>query len=582
MATRPNNHITGDNAVRQISANLIPSEWIVNEIKSDYGLDMFVEVVEDNATTGRHLYIQSKGTTECSKNGIIQYSLSVERILDYSRVQEPILFVYYSIPEDVFWGRWMNFLYASLSEHQKQQHTVTLSFTAENKIDRDYLQTIGPHISIDIARVVSVKLNNSGIEEIRLVNHILNYSHDILSVPMELRNPLAVNEVSICIKGGLSSGELIISHHDEELRVALAITDKKFLYYKELQESDVCRELSDALFAMSFLSRHISIHAFQYVLSNVNNHTICLVPEATWHQFICDLPLEYDILSNLDNLFDLSLASGIDLSQYILMILFCWSAKNKNDSLYKRFLKKYLDIAEDGQAKGHLFYNLANSVRANDCREAIYLYRQSAKFFPTYKNMFYWNQEVAGCCYMLGRYYFAQLFYEKTRKLDKHSCRDDIAILISDCLICQGKYIEAQQMEEDYLKTRGALSMSLALKMKVTEQLITNNISSKPAFLFFNDGITASRENRHLESMWDFLIAWRFFDGDLEALSNAFLMAYNLKDYNMVAIIVATIKEINPDEGYRRLVNVLSSNMDAKYLDQITSWLDTIFFRSDV
>lgn len=53
MAIRPDNHITGDKAVRTISNNLIPEEWTISTPESDYGLDMLIEVVRNNQTTGR-------------------------------------------------------------------------------------------------------------------------------------------------------------------------------------------------------------------------------------------------------------------------------------------------------------------------------------------------------------------------------------------------------------------------------------------------------------------------------------------------------------------------------------------------
>ena len=95
MAIRPDNHITGDKAVRKISDKLIPEEWTISIPESDYGLDMLIEVVHNNQTTGRLFFIQSKGTIESSENGYITYSMDVSRIEDYSKMELPVLFVYY-------------------------------------------------------------------------------------------------------------------------------------------------------------------------------------------------------------------------------------------------------------------------------------------------------------------------------------------------------------------------------------------------------------------------------------------------------------------------------------------------------
>lgn len=75
MAERPNNHITGDVAIRDISSKLIPEEWTINTPQSDYGLDLLVEVVNNNMTTGKFFFIQSKGTINSSQQDSISYSL---------------------------------------------------------------------------------------------------------------------------------------------------------------------------------------------------------------------------------------------------------------------------------------------------------------------------------------------------------------------------------------------------------------------------------------------------------------------------------------------------------------------------
>ena len=94
MAKRPNSHITGDGAIRKIASDLIPEEWTISIPDADYGLDMLVEVVRGNNTTGRLFFLQSKGTIESSTGGKINYTLSTERIKDYSNINLPVLFVY--------------------------------------------------------------------------------------------------------------------------------------------------------------------------------------------------------------------------------------------------------------------------------------------------------------------------------------------------------------------------------------------------------------------------------------------------------------------------------------------------------
>lgn len=69
------------------------------------------------------------------------------------------------------------------------------------------------------------------------------------------------------------------------------------------------------------------------------------------------------------------------------------------------------------------------------------------------------------------------------------------------------------------------------------------------------------------------------FDGDIESLCNAFISAYNLGDFNMVAIILGAIKEINPDEGNRYIVsNFLSNSTDQTLIENSVSSLQHLLF----
>lgn len=57
-----------------------------------------------------------------------------------------------------------------------------------------------------------------------------------------------------------------------------------------------------------------------------------------------------------------------------------------------------------------------------------------------------------------------------------------------------------------------------------------------------------------------FLFAWRLYDGDAEALANAFIQAFNAYDLNMASLILLVIQEQFPEKGYKHLVSTLLNN----------------------
>ena len=56
-----------------------------------------------------------------------------------------------------------------------------------------------------------------------------------------------------------------------------------------------------------------------------------------------------------------------------------------------------------------------------------------------------------------------------------------------------------------------------------------------------------------------FLFAWRLNDGDIEALVNSFIESYNVKDAYLMALIIETLRNTSPEEGYKRIVSALVS-----------------------
>ena len=78
--------------------------------------------------------------------------------------------------------------------------------------------------------------------------------------------------------------------------------------------------------------------------------------------------------------------------------------------------------------------------------------------------------------------------------------------------------------------------------------------------LQFNQGIEACNNNKFSESLECFLFSWRLYDGDIEALTNAFIQALNADDVAKQLVIIHAIREISPDESYKHLVSTLLSN----------------------
>lgn len=582
MAVRPDNHITGDSAIRKISDVLIPEEWTISKSDSDYGLDMLVEVVLDSTTTGKHFFIQSKGTLASSCNGVISYPMSVERIKDYHEIELPVLFVYYSKAENKFWGRWMNWLYLSLTPRQKKQKSLTLKFTSDNLIDVDYLRRIGPYLNNTITNRVSLRCESLPDDFKRFHNKLLSVSHRFLGSVITDDSHLTFESIVLSYEGTPQKGVIALSSKGKTFKIPIDLDSYEFLYLPSIKHEDCPDCFLDSVCIIAFLCSRYSAMCLDYVLSNPRQKALDSVSLDEWMEFIYQLPNES--INKILGLFDASLQSQHDdIAQSIMIAVLKASIEHEGlRSLYKQLLLRYLQCDREDGFKGNLCYNLANSMRDVDLYESISLYMRAVKYEPTYREMFYWWEEVGGVLYLTEHYYCAEQFYKKARHLSNELCREDLGILISDCLVCQGRIKEALNEERNYLNTVNVVTSRIHLKTMITEIMDSQGIGVLDSDHWFNHGISASKEGNHKESLKYFLYAWRLNDGDIEALVNAFFEAFNVSDTVKAAFVLDVLREQSPENSYRMIVSTVLSNTNPNStVDGFLDSINSLFFREN-
>ena len=562
MAIRPNSHITGDSAIRKIASDLIPEEWTISIPDADYGLDMLVEVVRSNKTTGKLFFLQSKGTIESSTGGRINYTLSIERIKDYSDINLPVLFVLYSKADNMFWGRWMNTLYSTLTEKQKEQETVSLHFSTENVIDADYLRGIGDDILPSISNQVALVCNNLSDlpEEFRRFHfQVISTARHLIGNDLSVDNHLNCRSLYLSYEGTIHEGSVEIKRDSESIRIPLHSFPTDILFYPSLEREECPDCLLGIIYVIALFSLPVSSDAINYALSHPQREVIKSISFDVWRALLNQASL--GDIHEVSGLFDLAIQECYhDLAQLIILHVFMRVLSNKaNDEFYRDLTRRFLLAVRDDNSKGLLCYNLANSLRKVDIYEAFDFYMKAVHFEPKYRDLFYWWQEMGGVLYLTNHYIFAEHFYKKARKISLHDCRDDISFLISDCLVCQGKIKEATLEESSYCDTHTHVSGINRLKCLITNIMDSRQITIFDNVYWFNQGVKSSQEAEYENAMNCFLFAWRLNDGDIEALVNSFIESYNVKDAYLMALIIETLRNTSPEEGYKRIVSALVS-----------------------
>lgn len=138
LMKRPRQHV-----IESISENtfksLLPEEWIVRKIPSDYGVDLEVEIVEKEIVTGKRCWIQLKGTESIDiKDQYIAFPADIE-LLKYSlRCDFPLLLVVVDIlAKDAYWIPLREEIEVNLESnnpHWREQSSATVRIPLHNSL----------------------------------------------------------------------------------------------------------------------------------------------------------------------------------------------------------------------------------------------------------------------------------------------------------------------------------------------------------------------------------------------------------------------------------------------------------------
>lgn len=454
----------------------------------------------------------------------------------------------------------MNSLYEQLDNQQKEQKTLSLVFTSENEIDVYYLRRIGEKIQPSIASQISLCFSPFPECYSRLDVQLIHLINRYVSSDITLDNHLCVKSLNIEIGGTPNHGNIVVRNAKESISVPIYFPRRDFLYYPNLSAEEVPQCVLDILLIIAFYSSKLSHESRNYVLSHLTDSSFNLISSDAWIIFVQSIPEED--FRGIASLADLAVKGNrFDIVQFILIRAFGLASSNEEfKGLYRLVLKNCFSGISDAETRGSFCYSLANSTREDDLYQAFSWYYRATKYVPDYLNRNYWWEEVASVLYMTSHFILAESFYEKAKKIGGEMCRKDIDMLISDCLVCQGRLDDALRYEATYLETTPENSSLVVIRYTVTKRMIDKAVDCFEPVYWFNKGLDYSHKDNHREALDCFLFSWRLEDSDIESLSNAFFEAYNLGDYNILAIIMCALRDISPDKSFRFILSTLLSD----------------------
>jgi hypothetical protein len=126
MPTRPRSHTLEAESRRAFGA-LLPSEWVIRPLESDYGIDEHVELFDKRGhASGLMFLAQLKATDTNDLSSALKVTLKVNTIDYYRSLELPVMLVRFHSPTKKFYWYWFH-EFKEWAKPNQQNHNATSS-----------------------------------------------------------------------------------------------------------------------------------------------------------------------------------------------------------------------------------------------------------------------------------------------------------------------------------------------------------------------------------------------------------------------------------------------------------------------
>ena len=249
-----------------------------------------------------------------------------------------------------------------------------------------------------------------------------------------------------------------------------------------------------------------------------------------------------------------------------------------------------MEIGEKGLI-GSSYYNLGNFYRSiNENRKAFAHYRLAKMYDPGYLERHYYWGEVSGILFDLRRYRFSARAYSKAFEMK----RDDFILpRLADALMFSGNYKDALERFDEYLKeaqnpepfwvlkhmyleylvkelgierqlrnTKAAIECTPGASEKANREDFFDPIKHDALWnsAWFNLGVFANERKEFHDALKFFLAASIVNPGDIDAWTNVFFLAFNVREYSILGAAVRVAYQLNGDSLINQLYAVINNS----------------------
>ncbi len=591
---RPEQHITETKSQR-IFERIVPVEWVCREIKPDYGVDYLVEIFENNKSTGKTFFVQLKGSTQEIKNETFEKQITTDNLKYYNSLALPVIIICVSVTTEKIWGIWANKL-IELNPLKDNQKTVSLSLGKDYQLDAYKFKIITSQTDL---------LNKLGISTVTdsdlthtFNNHILRWIVYFYNQSVSVKFNNLPKHLKLFYKTNGDSIETIVStsSYSKSINVVNFNENLPFLYRPEFDCDDINDFNKEILLSIAVSLAKYDIKGSLKLLAKLISK-LDFSDQNKWIELdpLGLLSLAYG--KNEIHLYNKFVKEIIETEKFEMFLFFdmAYFAIGTDELQEYRIehLKAVIKTSTDKQVQGTSHYNIGNILKSK-MMDAIEHYFKAAKLYPDYKNRYYWWREIAGLLFSKKHYQWAEICYKKSVDLTKNNKekkkyfrlekvlpREEnlVIALIADCLFLQGKFKDANEYFEKYIKITKKPSQEWILKnmvclelmngkldnvifnrkksIQLCEQSLTQSknkeiiktltkateLYSTNGLAWFNLGVALDKELKFDEALFAFLMTGLIQDGDKEAQFNALTISFTQKKLGMMQALLIYITE---------------------------------------
>lgn len=607
MPVRPRSHRLEDISINRFTA-LLPEAWVVRRKEQDYGVDLEVEIFEDDGrSTGLIFLVQLRATDDPKKAKKIR--LDVEQVGYFQSLSLPTIIVRYCDDLKSFFWQWH--FNVAIEIPGGEAKTFTYHYAAHDDWDAESAanirQTLGVRRLIEdypASRPVHISGDSSALGFADRYNLERAIEDVIQGTPGTLAStPFGPGALSISVFGKPGS-----AGQPAQLIVVIDCFASLTIEVAGFDRADTATAIRYALAAL--LDRHQLTHHAHRIAQAI---VAAGVPAA--NQFLA-LGAALALSTDLERSVSLALLNNIHAlhdQAYVSYIAFLFRMPQEDEGreaaverFYAAALKSARSVSPETAATVH--YSLGNFYRIRQRGlQAIQQFNRARKLRPAYLDTDYFLPELGACLFGSRRYNAAAKIYRRALAFDDGPQHQ---LHLGDALLFAGKFRDAKShfnkarsadnvaldtealvksnlcdwLESEFGATPRNTARSEVNKLTdgVVEQLqdvgfwrdILSNIDVTSELAHFNLGVEYASNGDQDRALGHFLFCAFKNSGDADAWANAMVAAYNSEDAAYLVAVMTCAHSLAGTIAYDRLRELLRENNAP---DGQIEGLDTVF-----